>query len=202
MAGATHEEEEGGGGEAPARKKFSGKKLVLFVIFPLLLVLGGAAAAFFAGVFTPTETQAEEDPHGEAKPDAHGKPDAHAKPDAHGAEAKADAHGGGHGAPGAGGLFFNVPDMVVNLNSTGRRPSFLKISISIEVGRPEDVPEIEKVMPRIVDNFQVYLRELRLEDLRGSAGVYRLREELLLRVGIAAQPVQVKDVLFREMLIQ
>jgi flagellar FliL protein len=193
MAGATHEDEEGGGGEAPARKKFSGKKLVLFVILPLLLVLGGAAAAFFAGVFTPTETQAEEDPHGEAKPDAHGK-----KPDAHGAEAKPDAHG----APGAGGLFFNVPDMVVNLNSTGRRPSFLKISISVEVGRPEDLPEIEKVMPRIVDNFQVYLRELRLEDLRGSAGVYRLREELLLRVGVAAQPVQVKDVLFREMLIQ
>ena len=135
----------------------------------------------------------QEDPHGEAKPDAHGK-----KPDAHGAEAKPDAHG----APGAGRLFFNVPDMVVNLNSTGRRPSFLKISISVEVGRQEDVPEIEKVMPRIVDNFQVYLRELRLEDLRGSAGIYRLREELLLRVGVAAQPVQVKDVLFREMLIQ
>jgi flagellar protein FliL len=195
MAGATHDEEEGGGGEAPARKKFSGKKLVLFIILPLLLILGGAAAAFFAGVFTPSETEASEDSHGEAKPDAHGKPDA--KADAHGAPAK-----DGHGAPGAGGVFFNVPDMVVNLNSTGRRPSFLKISISVEVGRQEDVPEIEKVMPRIVDNFQVYLRELRLEDLRGSAGIYRLREELLLRVGVAAHPVQVKDVLFREMLIQ
>jgi flagellar FliL protein len=195
MAGATHDEEEGGGGEAPARKKFSGKKLVLFIILPLLLILGGAAAAFFAGVFTPSETEASEDSHGEAKPDAHGKPDA--KADAHGAPAK-----DGHGAPGAGGVFFNVPDMVVNLNSTGRRPSFLKISISVEVGRQEDVPEIEKVMPRIVDNFQVYLRELRLEDLRGSAGIYRLREELLLRVGVAAHPVQVKDVLFRGMLIQ
>jgi flagellar protein FliL len=195
MAGATHDEEEGGGGEAPARKKFSGKKLVLFIILPLLLILGGGAAAFFAGVFTPSETEASEDSHGEAKPDAHGKPDA--KADAHGAPAK-----DGHGAPGAGGVFFNVPDMVVNLNSTGRRPSFLKISISVEVGRQEDVPEIEKVMPRIVDNFQVYLRELRLEDLRGSAGIYRLREELLLRVGVAAHPVQVKDVLFREMLIQ
>jgi flagellar protein FliL len=193
MAGATHDEEEGEGGEAPARKKFSGKKLVLFIILPLLLILGGAAAAFFAGVFTPAETQAEEDPHGEAKPDAHGKP-----------EAKADGHGApaGHGDPGAGGVFFKVPDMVVNLNSTGRRPSFLKISVSVEVGREEDLPEIEKVVPRIVDNFQVYLRELRLEDLRGSAGIYRLREELLTRLVIAAQPVQVRDVLFREMLIQ
>jgi flagellar FliL protein len=196
MAGATHDEEEGEGGEAPARKKFSGKKLVLFIILPLLLILGGAAAAFFAGVFTPAETQAEEDPHGEAKPDAHGKADPHAKADAHGAPAA------GHGDPGAGGVFFKVPDMVVNLNSTGRRPSFLKISVSVEVGREEDLPEIEKVVPRIVDNFQVYLRELRLEDLRGSAGIYRLREELLTRLVIAAQPVQVRDVLFREMLIQ
>jgi hypothetical protein len=55
----------------------------LCCILPLLLILGGAAAAFFAGVFTPSETEASEDPHGEAKPDAHGKPaDAHAKPDA------------------------------------------------------------------------------------------------------------------------
>ena len=193
MAGATHDEEEGEGGEAPPRKKFSGKKLVLFIILPLLLILGGGAAAFFAGVFTPAETQAEEDSHGEAKPDAHGKPDA--KGDGHGAPA-------GHGDPGAGGVFFKVPDMVVNLNSTGRRPSFLKISVSVEVGREEDLPEIEKVVPRIVDNFQVYLRELRLEDLRGSAGIYRLREERLTRLVIAAQPVQVRDVLFREMLIQ
>ena len=194
MAGATHEEEEGEAGEAPARKKFSGKKLVLFIVLPLLLLLGGAAAAFFAGVFDPAETQAEEDPHGEQKPDAHGKPDA--KADGHGAPAA------GHGDPGAGGVFFKVPDMVVNLNSTGRRPSFLKISVSVEVGREEDLPEIEKVVPRIVDNFQVYLRELRVEDLRGSAGIYRLREELLTRLVIAAQPVQVRDVLFREMLIQ
>jgi len=57
-------------------------------------------------------------------------------------------------------------------------------------------------MPRILDNFQVYLRELRLDDLKGSAGMYRLREELLLRVNAAVQPVQVKDVLFREMLVQ
>lgn len=189
MAGATHEEE-AGDGAAPARKKFSGKKLVLFIVLPLLLVLGGAAAAFFAGVFSPAETHAEEDPHAP-------------KADPHAAAPPVDGHGDGHGGPpGGGGVFFNVPDLVVNLNSTGKRASFLKISISIEVGKPEDVPEIEKVMPRIVDNFQVYLRELRLEDLRGSAGMYRLREELLMRVGVAAQPVQVKDVLFREMLIQ
>ena len=57
-------------------------------------------------------------------------------------------------------------------------------------------------MPRVVDNFQVYLRELRLEDLGGSAGLFRLKEELLFRVNRAVDPVQVTDILFREMLVQ
>ena len=64
------------------------------------------------------------------------------------------------------------------------------------------MPQTGFLKPRIVDNFQVYLRELRIEDLRGSAGVYRLREELLARVNTAVQPVKVKNVLFNEVLIQ
>ena len=145
---------------------------------PLILAIA-AAMAFLAGALDPQAVHAEE------KKDA--------KP--------AEGHGGAPTGP--ADLYFKVPDLVVNLNNTGRSsPSFLKISILIELVHPEDLPAIEKIMPRIVDNFQVYLRELRLADLRGTSGIDRLREELLLRVGIAARPVQVKDVLFREMLIQ
>jgi flagellar FliL protein len=144
------------------------------------LAITVAALALLTGVFSPSMSHASEEKH--AKP-----------------EAKAE----GHGAAAPTDVYFKVPDIVVNLNNTGRSsPSFLKISILIEVVHPEDMPAIEKVMPRIVDNFQVYLRELRLADLRGTSGIYRLREELLLRVAAAAKPVQVKDVLFREMLIQ
>jgi flagellar protein FliL len=57
-------------------------------------------------------------------------------------------------------------------------------------------------MPRIIDTFVTYLRELRPEDLRGSAGLMRLREEMLVRVQAAARPARVTDVLFREMLVQ
>ena len=78
----------------------------------------------------------------------------------------------------------------------------MKVKISLEIGSHEDIPRIEHTMPRIIDNFQVYLRELRLEDIKGAAGMYRLREELLLRVSTAVAPIQVKDVLFRVMLIQ
>jgi flagellar FliL protein len=99
-------------------------------------------------------------------------------------------------------VFFDVPDLLVNLNATGRKTTFLKLSISFELADPADVPKLQSVMPRVVDNFQVYLRELRPEDIKGSAGMYRLREELLARVAVAAAPLRIKDVLFREVLVQ
>ncbi len=105
-------------------------------------------------------------------------------------------------APVKPSVFHDLPDLLVNLNSTGRKASFLKISVSLELDDPADIARVQAVMPRIIDNFQVYLRELRIEDLRGSDGIYRLREELLARVNAAAAPVKVKDVFFREMLVQ
>jgi flagellar FliL protein len=99
-------------------------------------------------------------------------------------------------------VFYDLPDLLVNLNGGGRKTSFLKMAISIELEDAADVPKLQGVMPRIIDNFQVYLRELRAEDLKGSAGMYRLREELLTRIAAAAAPAKVTDVLFKEMLVQ
>ena len=99
-------------------------------------------------------------------------------------------------------IYFSLGDLLVNLSGEGKHPNFLKVKISLELADEKDMPLMEAIKPRIVDNFQVYLRELRIEDLRGSAGMYRLREELLMRVTEAAQPVRVRDVLFQEMLVQ
>jgi flagellar FliL protein len=92
--------------------------------------------------------------------------------------------------------------MLVNLNSDGRTSNFLKLSVSLEIAGKDGKQTLERYQPRVVDNFQVYLRELRVEDLQGSAGLQRLREELLLRVNAAVEGVEVKDVLFKEMLVQ
>jgi flagellar protein FliL len=154
------------------RKRFSGKKLVLFIILPAVLLLGGAAGAHFSGL-TKKFLGGGEAEQAEHKPE-----------------------------PPKQAIYYNLPEMLVNLNSAGRRASYLKISVSLELDNPNDIPRIEAIMPRIVDNFQVYLRELRIEDLKGSAGLYRLREELLARVNTAAQPARVNDVLFKEMLVQ
>ena len=99
-------------------------------------------------------------------------------------------------------VYYNLPEILVNLNAAGRRSSFLKMTISLELENAADIPKIQAVMPRIVDNMQSYLRELRAEDLRGSAGLFRLREELLARVNAASQPAKVSDVLFQEVLVQ
>lgn len=100
-------------------------------------------------------------------------------------------------------VFFDLPDFLVNLNSGGaKKASFLKLSVSLELATEEDRARVQAVMPRIVDNFQIYLRELRVDDLRGSGGIYRLREELLARVNAAVAPAKVDDVLFKEMLVQ
>ena len=97
--------------------------------------------------------------------------------------------------------YFELPDLTVNLASAGGN-RFLRLKVVLEVGSADDLARLEQVRPRIIDDFQVYLRELRPEDLRGSAGSYRLRHDLLLRANQAAQPARVVNVLFKEFLVQ
>lgn len=116
--------------------------------------------------------------------------------------AEAEAHAQTDAAAPSALLFYDLPEMLVNLNTGGRKASYLKLKVALEVDQEAAIPELEAKLPRVINEFQVYLRELRLEDLNGSAGMYRLKEELLVRVNTALYPTQVKDVLFKEMLVQ
>lgn len=100
------------------------------------------------------------------------------------------------------GVYMEVPEMLVSLRSTGNRQRILKLRINLELQSRSDEETIKAFMPKIVDNFQVFLRELRIEELEGSQGLYRIKEEMLARVNQAASPVTVKDVLIGDMLIQ
>jgi flagellar protein FliL len=174
------------------------KKLLLMVVLPIVLVLGGAAAAYFTGLADPLLAMITGDaPEEHAEAPAEGAAvDDHAKPAAGVAAPAAE------GAAAVGAVFYEMPEMLVNINTAGRTRNFLKIKVSLELTSEADIARIDNVLPRIVDNFQVYLRELRLEDLQGAAGMYRLREELLNRVNAAVRPSQVKDVLFKDMIVQ
>jgi flagellar FliL protein len=99
--------------------------------------------------------------------------------------------------------FVDLPDVLVNLANAGNdRTQYLKVKIVLELPDAELVPKIQPLMPRVMDAFQTYLRELRATDLDGSAGLYRLKEELTRRVNVAVAPNKINAVLFKEIVVQ
>jgi flagellar FliL protein len=99
--------------------------------------------------------------------------------------------------------FLDLPDTLVNLaNAGGERTQYLKVKIVLELPDAAMVQQVQPVMPRVMDSFQTYLRELRPSDLDGSAGLYRLKEELTRRVNFAIAPNRVNAVLFKEIVVQ
>jgi flagellar FliL protein len=98
--------------------------------------------------------------------------------------------------------FFDMPDIVANLDTGNQRPSFVKLKVKLELGKASDVAVVQADLPRLLDLFQTYLRDMRPEELRGSAGTWRLREELIGRANVALAPATVKNVLFTEMIVQ
>lgn len=99
-------------------------------------------------------------------------------------------------------MYYNLQEFLVNLNTGGKQTSFIKMKVTLEVSGDGDIDAIDSRMPRITDSFNTYLRELRTSDIAGSAGLYRLKEELLLRVNKTIYPNKVNDILFREIIIQ
>ena len=100
-------------------------------------------------------------------------------------------------------VFIDVPEMLVNMvGAPGERVQYLKVRVVLEIKEEKQVEAIKPAMPRVTDIFQTYLRELRPADLTGSAGLFRLKEELTKRVNTAISPSQVNAVLFKEIVVQ
>jgi flagellar FliL protein len=189
-----HTPEDGGDGPPPKKKL-----PLLFIIIPAALVLlgGGGGAAFL--LMQPKAATAEE---------GHGAEKGHAKK----AEKKGGGHGGGDAAadPSLGVIaegpdgvtFYTLPDMVVNIQGAEGRPTFLKLKLTLEMKDAALAEHLQAEMPRMQDMFQGFLRELRPEDLAGSAGSFQLRAEILRRVNLIAAPGKVDAVLIEEMLVQ
>lgn len=197
---ALAEDAEGGEGEGEdidGEPKKGGKKKLLLILVPLLLLGGGGGGAYYMG-YLDSLLGIESEEHAEGEDGEHGKEDGG---DKH-ASSGGGEHGDGHGGGGGGG-FIAVPTMIVNLvDDDGETPRYLRLTVQLELEDPSEAESVQAILPRVVDQFQVFLRELRVKDLRGSAGIYRLQMELLRRVNQAAYPVEIKDILFQEILIQ
>ena len=204
---------------AVVKKKMAGKTLVLFIILPAVLVLGGggAAAMMLLGGGAPAaaaESHGEEEEgdakaeegHGEAKADDHGA----AKPAAgeHGAAGEAAA-----GEAGDVGhalechdddpCYYTMPKLIVNLaGAEGQRSPYMELELTLESSSSATFKRVPDLMPRLKDQLNSFLRELRVEDLNGSTGTWRLRRELLNRFNTVMDPKKVDAVLIESMLIQ
>jgi flagellar protein FliL len=148
------------------------KTKLILVIGALLLMLGGGGAAAFFTGIMPISSSADA---GQALESEVGREDI---------------------------VFVDLPELLVNLNVTGRRLHFLKIATALEVAGEDQAAVVRQFVPRILDSFHMYLRAITPEELQGAAGVYRIKEELLVRTNEAVRPAQVRDVLVREMLVQ
>lgn len=190
--------------EAALAKKKKKRKLLIIAVLALVLAGGVGGGLYYFGIIG-----------GKAETEAAGKK----------GKKKKKEEGGEHGTTGSSVKsvkqnlndwvpgpvpghenddvsYYNLPEFLVNLNTGGKQTSFIKMKVTLEAPTDADIESIDSYMPRITDSFNTYMRELRSSDLAGSAGLYRLREELLLRVNKTIYPSKVNDILFRELIIQ
>lgn len=155
------------------KKRLSKKMLIIAAAGGLVLLGGvGAGAGYFLGWFGGAETA--EDAALEAALEAAAVPV----------------------------FYFDMPEITVNLSNAEQRAQYLRMTVALEISDPEISTVLEPNLPRITDVFQTYLRELRVSDLEGSAGLFRLKHELQRRINLAIFPAEVDAVLFREIIVQ
>ena len=177
MADLNDNSDNGNVEEEGAPEKMQHKKILLLTL-PVVIIALAAVIIYFTGLadslFAVKDTKNEQEQSMEAEP-------------------LVDENA----------VFFEVPEMLLNLSvRQGQKPIYFKIKAVLELSSELDKAKVEKMLPRVVDSMQFYLREMRLEELQGSMGTYRLKEELTGRMNKILAPVQVKDVLLKEILIQ
>lgn len=177
--------EEAAEGATPAASPKKKKKLIIIGAAAGVLLLGGGggAAMMLSGGSAKAETAVDA---------------------GHGAEAEPAEEGesGGHGGGDSKEAFVDVPAMVVNLRSPDGASRFLKIHFMIVPGAKGTVDGLKEKLPLILDAYQPFLRELRPEDLAGSAAVFRIKEEMLIRATDVAGAGSVKDILIQDLVQQ
>ena len=166
-----------------AQAPTKGKRKLLILVAIVVVVLLAVAGVLFSGVLGGKEKEKEDAETTQEQP--------------------------AEGAEGAAGkpvvqkpVYYELPEFLVNLTSATNRTSFLKMSVTLELRDKEAVAIIEANSPRIMDMFNTYLREVRPQDLSGSAGIFRLRGELMMRINRTIEEGLVKDILFSEIIIQ
>lgn len=179
-------------GEGEEKPKKSPIKLALFIGLPVLILLLAGVGGFllFAGG-GEDDAQHAEASSGESGGDSHAEGDTLAAAETHAEPYYFDLREGDG----------EVETITTNIRSTDGRPVLVQLKLSFESTNPEMESILQAHVDPIMDQFIMFLRELREDDLYGSAGMHRVRLELLRRVNLAIEPARVDAVLIQEFLI-
>lgn len=164
-------------GDEQGQKKVGGKKLILFIALPIVLLGGAAGAAIALGLLDPLLGNAGHDEKETVEEVA---------------EKPIDSPG----------VFMPLEEMTVTLSNPGGKRTYLVLEVQLELEDETAIPVVERLQPKIISEFTIFLRELRPEELSGSDGAYLVQEELYRRVSQVVAPVVVKDLLLVKMLVQ
>jgi flagellar FliL protein len=98
--------------------------------------------------------------------------------------------------------YVDVPAMMVNLRSSDGRAHLLKLHFMLVATDAAKTEAVKAKLPLYLDALQPFLRELRPEDLAGSAAMFRLKEEMMARAADAFGTGMVRDVLIQDLVQQ
>lgn len=160
--------------ESPPVKGGAGKKMMILGLAGLLLLGGGGGAAwFFMGGSHEEEKKS-------------GNSDEHAKADDHAGEP---------------GPVMELDPFLLNLADRDEL-RFLKVSIKLELDRPEETTDYQAKVPAIRDALLVLLSSKESQLLRTVNGKRRIREEIMARVNTVMSKGKVANVYFTDFIIQ
>ena len=94
-------------------------------------------------------------------------------------------------------IFYDLPEVDVRLRNVPGKDQVVKIKLSIELSKMEDITIIEALSAKLTDAVIAHTVELMPEEIDGSEGIYWLREELLYRMNLIAAPVKISNLNFK-----
>lgn len=101
--------------------------------------------------------------------------------------------------PFVGITFVEIQPMIISVNaSPERRMLRFRAQLEVPLSHREDVT---KMLPRVVDVLNSYLRALEVTDLENQAALTRLRAQMLRRVQVVTGQDRVSDFLIMEFVL-
>lgn len=94
--------------------------------------------------------------------------------------------------------FVPIEPLVISLN--GATKQHLRFRAQLEVATAQK-DEVEKLLPRVVDVLNSYLRAVSIEDIQSNSSLVRLRAQMLRRIQVITGGNRVNDLLIMEFVL-